>query len=84
LTKVKDNPASVFLEMKLKVPRGLWLFLENLQRVGGPDPREHLETLLTKELEALLDELPDDTFDLNFLRERFGEGSDIYKPKDET
>jgi hypothetical protein len=75
---MKDNPASSFLNMNLKVPRGLWLFLESLQKVGGPDPKEHLETVLSKELECLLGDMPDDVFDVEFLRTRYGEGSDVY------
>jgi hypothetical protein len=74
---MKDDKVSPYVKMTLKVPRGLWLFLENLQRVGGPNPREHLETVLTKELECILGDLPDDTFDMKFLRTRYGEGSDV-------
>jgi hypothetical protein len=77
LSKVRDDSASAFLEMRLKVPRGLWSFLENLQRVGGLEPKNHLEMILSKELECLLGNLPNDIFDLKSIRARYGEGSDL-------
>jgi hypothetical protein len=75
---MKEDSASCFLKISLKVPRGLWLFLQNLERVGGPNPKEHLELVLSKELECILGDLPDDTFNMEFLRTRYGEGSDVY------
>jgi hypothetical protein len=35
---------------------------------------------MTKELQCMIDDLPDDVFDLNFIQERYGEGSNICKP----
>jgi hypothetical protein len=78
--KVKDDQVSATVEMALQIPRGLIAFLENLQKVGGPEPKTHLEELMTKELQCMIDDLPDDVFDLNFIQERYGEGSNIYKP----
>jgi hypothetical protein len=77
---VKDDQLSATVEMKLQVPRGLIGFLENLQNVGGPEPKAYLEEVIAKELQCIIDDLPDDTFDMNFIRERYGEGSDVYKP----
>ena len=75
--KVKDDQVHGFLKLELKVPRGLWAFLENLQRVGGSDPKEYLEMVLSKELEGLLGNLPIDVFNLNRVRTRYGEGSGL-------
>lgn len=80
MTKVKDDHVSATVKMTLQIPRGLIEFLENLQQVGGPNPKEHLEEALSKELECILQDLPDDVFNVPLLRERYGEGSDVYKP----
>ncbi len=43
----------------------------------------HLEkNVLAKELECLIGSLPEDMFDVEFVRTRYGEGSDLFKPKD--
>ena len=79
--KMKDDHGPATVQMTLQVPRGLVMFLENMQQAGGPNMKEHLEEVLTKELETFLGDLPDDVFNIPLLREKYGEGSDVYQPK---
>ena len=74
---MKDNPASRFVEVKLKVPRGLWNLLTNMQTMTNETPKEHLERELTLEVAYILNDLPGDTFDLKHMKEVYGEGSDV-------
>ncbi len=78
MAKMKDDHSPATVKMTLQVPRGLVMFLENLQQTGGPNMKEHLEEVLTKELETFLGDLPDDVFNIPLLREKYGAGSDIY------
>jgi hypothetical protein len=83
LVKVKDDQVSPYVKMTLKVPRGLLEFLEATRRLGGDEPKEYLEqNVLAKELDCLIGSLPIDIFDVNFVRTRYGEGSDISNPKE--
>jgi hypothetical protein len=75
---MKDNPASSFVKVTLNVPRGLWHLLDKLQYLTNENPKEYLEkNALAKELECILSHIPEDLFDVKFLRERYGEGSGV-------
>ena len=75
------DAAKSYVKMSLRVPRGLLEFLEAVHRLGGEEPKDHLEkNVLAKELETLISDLPEDIFDVNFVRRRYGEGSDISDP----
>jgi hypothetical protein len=74
---MKDNPASAFVKATLNVPQGLWELLDKMQTMTGEAPKDYLEAVLTKELECILGNLPNDMFDLKLIRTRYGEGSDI-------
>lgn len=77
--KVKDDQVHTYVKMTLKVPRGLLLFLEAMERLGGGDPVEHLEkNVLAKELELLIGSLGEDLFDVEYVRTRYGEGSEVH------
>lgn len=76
---MKDDKVSSFVKIELNVPRGLWQLLDKMQYMTGEAPKEYLESVLTKELECILSDLPNDMFDLQFIRTRYGEGSDINK-----
>ncbi len=79
---MKDDQVSGTVKMTLRVPRGLLKFLEAVQLLGGDEPRVHLEkNVLAKELECLIGSLPEDIFDVEFVRTRYGEGSEVYKSK---
>jgi hypothetical protein len=52
---MKDNPASCFLNVNLKVPRGLWNLLDRMQTMTGETPKEYLERSLTLEVAYNLD-----------------------------
>ena len=72
------DAARSYVKMSLRVPRGLLEFLEAVHRLGGEDPKDHLEkNVLARELETLINELPGDMFDVKFVRRRYREGSDI-------
>ena len=75
---MKDNPTpSVFVNMTLKVPRGLVQFLDTIKSMTGIAPKEYLETVLTKELNCILSDLPEHTFNFNLIKTTYGEGSEI-------
>ena len=82
---MKDDQVSPYVKMSLKVPRGLLEFLEAAHRLGGDEPREHLEkNVLANELEYLINSLPTNLFDVKFVRTRYGEGSKVYHRKAEA
>lgn len=77
MVQLKDDQVSSYVKMTLKVPRGLLAFLEDAQRLGGDEPVTHLEKkVLAKELENLMNSLPEDIFDVEFIRMKYGEGSE--------
>jgi len=72
--------AATSVKMMLRVPRGLLEFLEAAHCLGGDEPKVHLEkNVLAKELEYVINSLPEDIFDVRFVRTRYGEGSDLSK-----
>lgn len=82
---MKDNPASAFVKITLNVPRGLWELLNKMQYLTNEAPKEYLEkNVLAQELECILSHIPEDMFHVKFLRERYGEGSDVYRSNDKA
>ena len=77
MVKVKDDHVSPYVTMNLKVSRGLIRFLEGLQVVSGKNIQAHLETVLMKELECIISDLPETIFDSKFIRATYREGSDL-------
>jgi len=73
---MKDNPASRFVEVKLRVPRGLWNLPELMQSMTNEAPKEYLERSLGMELGYILNDLQDDMFDLKHMEVIYGEASD--------
>ena len=65
------------VEMKLQVPRGLIEFLQVMQKLGGSEPKTHLEQILTRELDYFLGELPRRLVDVNYIKFHYGEGSHV-------
>jgi hypothetical protein len=74
---MKDNPASVFVNMTLKVPRGLVKLLDMIKSMTGEAPKEYLESVLTKELNCILSDLPGNIFNLKLIETTYGEGSEV-------
>jgi hypothetical protein len=77
---MKGNHNLATVEMKLQVPRGLLEFLDKMQYVTGEKAKDHLEELIRKDLESIINELSNVIFDYEFIRTRYGEGSDISGP----
>ena len=74
---MKDNPASAFVNMTLKVPRGLVKLLDTIKPITGEAPKEYLESVLTKELNCILSDLPESMFNLKLIEATYGEGSEV-------
>jgi hypothetical protein len=73
---MKDNPASRFVKVKLRVPRGLWNLPEPMQSMTNEAPKEYLERSLRMELGYILNYLQDDMFDLKHMDVIYGKASD--------
>jgi len=65
------------IAVKLQVPQGLISFLEVMQKLGAPEPKAYLEERMRMELDYWLGELPRSLVDVNYIKFRYGEGSQV-------
>jgi hypothetical protein len=77
LTKKRQKKPSEFITVPLKVPKGLWMFLEKVDILFGETPKEYIEKLLTRELGCILGDMSESIFDLKSIIRNYGEGSEI-------